>query len=188
MRIRTSLAILLALSVVACGGGSATSSGGGEGETTSGQETAGELEGFDSEGFESTDPSVDHGTGSARELIGINPPPQPWDSMSESDQEMYMVSTVLPIHAEMFREYDAERYAAFECTTCHGDDAEAEHYEMPSRFLPPLPAEGTAAWTQAQARNPRAWTFMTDHVMPTIRTQIGESEMTCFTCHPHAGG
>lgn len=184
MRIRTSIAILLALSLAACGGGGATTA---EGEATTGQETASESEGFDSEGFEEAGPSIDHGTQSARELLGVNPPPEAWDSMSHADQEMYMVGYVLPIHAEMFREYDAARYTQMDCATCHGDDGPARSYEMPSRFLPPLPAEGSPQWTAAQQRNPAAWTFMVDHVLPTIRTQLGEEDLTCFSCHPHAG-
>jgi hypothetical protein len=189
MRIRTTLAVVLALATAACGGGSSSSgSGSGSGSGTSGQETASETEGFDTEGFESTEPTVDHGTQSARELLGVNPPPQPWESMSHEDQEMYMVAYVLPIHAEMFRAYDAEEFGGMDCATCHGDDGPARHYEMPSRYLPPLPAEGSPQWTAARERNPRAWTFMEEQVLPTIRTQLGEPEMTCFSCHPHAGG
>lgn len=184
MRIGTAISIVLALSLSACGGGGGTTPA--EGEGTAGQEIAGESEGFDTEGFEETGPTVDHGTQSARELLGVNPPPQPWDTMSGEDQVMYMVGYVLPIHAEMFREYDPERYAQMECATCHGDDGEARGYEMPSRYLPSLPAEGSPQWTAAQARNPRAWAFMAEQVLPTIRTQIGEQDLTCFTCHPHA--
>ncbi|MDQ3036025.1 MAG: hypothetical protein M3Y87_26720 [Myxococcota bacterium] len=185
MRVRL-VAIVSLLGLAACGGGSGTESGSGEG--SSGQESEAELEGFDMEGFESDEPTVDHGTGSARELLGIQGPEQPWESMSEADQEMYMVAYVLPIHAELFREHDAEEYSTFECTSCHGDDAEERDYEMPSRYLPSLPAEGTPAWEAARARKPEAWAFMTDQVLPTMRTQLGEPEMTCYACHARIGG
>lgn len=191
MRTRRPLVLLAALSLAACGGGGSQGSGeggGGEGQGSSGQEVAGESDGFDNEGFEEADPAVDHGTQSARELLGVNPPPTPFDDMSHEDQEMYMVAYVLPIHAEMFREYDGARYAQMECATCHGDDGAQRRYEMPSRFLPPLPAEGSPQWTAAQQRNPRAYAFMTDHVLPTIRTQLGEADLTCYSCHPRAGG
>jgi hypothetical protein len=169
----------------ACGGGR-----GGSGQESAGgeapAETAAELEGFDMEGFEERDPQIHHGTASARELLGVHPPPQPWDSMSRSEQEYYMVGYVLPIHAEMFREYDASRYARFECANCHGDDGRERNYEMPSRDLPALPAEGSPQWQQIQQRNPRGWTFMTEQVLPTIRIQLGEDHLTCFSCHPRA--
>lgn len=191
MRTRSQIALVVGLSLAGCGGGSSGSGsgpGGGEAEGTSGQEVAGESDGFDTEGFQPAEPEVDHGSQSARELLGVNPPPTPFDSMSREDQEMYMVAYVLPIHAEMFREYDGARYAQMECATCHGDDGAERGYEMPSRFLPPLPAEGTPQWAAQQQRNPRAFAFMTDHVLPTIRTQIGEQDLTCYSCHPRAGG
>ncbi len=189
MRIRTSLAILLGMSLAACGGGGGSGSGEGDG-TTGGEtpppESEAELEGFDSEGFEATEPGDEHGGGSARELIGVSAPATPFAQMSRTEQEYYMVGFVQPIHAEMFREYSATRYADFSCATCHGDDAQEHNYEMPSRYLPPLAAEGTPAWTAASQRNVAGWAFMTDHVLPTIRTQLADPAATCFTCHPHA--
>lgn len=191
---RTWLPLALALApcaivVSGCGGGGAAgATGSGEQAATSGQETASELEGFDTEGFGPAEPTVDHGTQSARALLGVNPPPQPFDSMSRADQEMYMVAYVLPIHAELFREYDAQRYAAMDCATCHGDDGAERGYQMPSRYLPPLPAANTPAWARAEQRNPRAFQFMAEQVLPTIRTQLGEQDIDCFTCHPQAGG
>lgn len=185
MRVRA-LAIVSLLALGACGGGGG-GSGTQEGEaSSSGQESAAELEGFDTEGFEDTEPTVDHGQGSARELLGINPPPEPWDSMSHADQEMYMVAYVLPIHAEIFAEHDPEEYGGgrFVCETCHGDDGQQRNWEMPSRSLPPLPPEGSERWNAAAARDPEAWRFMVEVVTPTMRTQLGQPEMTCFGCHP----
>lgn len=187
MRVRSLIAIVSMLALGACGGGGGESSGGAGGEgSTSGQETAAELEGFDTEGFEDTEPTVDHGQGSARELLGINPPPEPWESMSHADQEMYMVAYVLPIHAEIFAEHDAEEYGngRFVCETCHGDDGQQRNWEMPSRSLPPLPPEGSERWNAAAQRDPESWRFMTEVVTPTMRTQLGQPELTCFACHP----
>jgi hypothetical protein len=191
MKRARSFVSFLCIAVVACGGGGGQTTSGGAGEGGGGESpppvTDAEMEGFDTEGFEHTDPSgVQHGSGSARELIGVHSPPQPWDSMSQADQEYWMVGNVMPIHAEMFRGYDAQRYATFECATCHGDDAEERHYEMPSRFLPPLPEPNTPGWTRMQERNPRGVQFMVEEVTPTIRTQVGQPEFGCFGCHPHA--
>jgi hypothetical protein len=184
---RSLIAIISSLALGACGGGGG-SGGGAEGGASSGQETASELDGFDTEGFDATEPVVDHGQGSARELLGIQPPPEPWASMSYADREMHMVAYVLPIHAELFSQYDAAEYARFDCASCHGDDGPARRYQMPSRSLPPLPPEGSPRWAQASQRNPRAWAFMVDEVLPTMRTQLGQPELTCFSCHPRAGG
>jgi hypothetical protein len=180
----------------ACPSGSSGDSSAEPAEGSAGHEATGEMDGFDTEGFEESQPTIDHGRGSARELLGVNPPPQPWASMSHADQEMYMVGYVLPIHAEIFHEHDAERYAQFECATCHGDDGAERNYEMPSRYLPALPRQGTRAWTQMQERNPEAYRFMAEQVTPTMRTQLGLPEFNprtgrgfgCFGCHPQAGG
>lgn len=184
---RLGVVAFVSLVLAACGGGGS----GAESETasgTSGQESEAELEGFDMEGFESTEPTIDHGTGSARELLGIQGPEQPWESMSHADQEMYMVAYVLPIHAELFKEHDAEEYSQFDCASCHGDDGPARNYAMPSRYLPSLPAEGSPQWNAARARNPGAWTFMEEQVLPVMRTQLGQPEMTCYACHQRIGG
>ena len=195
MRARSFVLLLLSVAVgpaalVACGGGSGSGSGSGSG-TTSAQVTSGETEGFDMEGFEEGEPTVDHGSQSARATIGINAPPTPFDEMSREDQEYWMAGQVLPIANEMFHEYDAARYNNVTCALCHGDDGMARGYEMPSQYLPRLPQPGTAAWTAARERNPRAWEFMETQVLPTVATQIGEPPNAastgegfgCFECH-----
>jgi hypothetical protein len=149
--------------------------------------------GASSSGFAESEPTIDHGTQSAHALIGVNPPPIPWHDMSQDDREMYMVGTILPISAESFRGYSAERFAQFECANCHGDDAAARNYEMPSRSLPPLAAPGTPGW-QRMSEGP-AYTFMNDVVVPEMATMLGEDRYDaqhpngfgCFDCHPHAG-
>jgi hypothetical protein len=192
---RRSLAFVSIVVLLGCGG-STTSSTTGGGPSGSGSETpvvAGEDEGFEDEGFTEAEPSVDHGTQSAHALIGVNPPPVPWHDMSQDDREMYMVGTILPISAESFRGYDAERFAQFECANCHGDDAAERGYDMPSRSLPPLAAPGTPQWEQ-MTHGP-AYTFMNDVVVPEMAIMLGEERMDaehprgfgCFDCHPHAG-
>lgn len=186
------LVIACALGGLGCGGGGGSSEGGGSGgqQASGGGEVAGETEGFDMEGFENEgDPQVDHGTQSARELLGVHPPPTDFDEMSHDDQVYWMVSNVLPIAAEDFRGYDAERFGTTTCALCHGDNAEEVHYEMPSPQLPRLPAPGSPQWTQMQGGP--AYAFMNDVVTPTMATLIGEERYSqehpdgfgCFGCH-----
>lgn len=173
------------------GGGSSQGSGSGGGEQASGGgEVAGESEGFDMEGFEDTGaPQLDHGSRSARELLGVHPPPSDFDAMSYDDQVYWMVSNVLPIAAEDFRTYDAERFPNMGCEGCHGDNAEAVRYQMPSAQLPRLPAPGSPQWTQME-QSP-GFRFMADTVTPTMATLIGEEQYSaqhtdgfgCFGCH-----
>jgi hypothetical protein len=193
---RRSLALVSIVVLLGCGGGAASSSSGSGTGTGSGSETpvaTGEDEGFEDDGFSESEPTIDHGSQSAHELIGVHAPATPFEDMSHDDQEMYMVGTVLPLSAESFRGYDAERFAAFECANCHGDDAAERHYEMPSRSLPPLAAPGSPQWQQ-MSQGP-AFTFMNDVVVPETATLLGEDRMDaahpngfgCFDCHPHAG-
>jgi hypothetical protein len=192
MRSIVSVAIVLALA--ACGGSSSTGSGSGGGGGTTGSETpvvSGEDEGFDDDGADG-EAVIDHGSQSPHELIGVHPPPTPWDSMSAEEREWYMVGVFLPIEGESFAHYDAERFSRFECENCHGDDARANHFAMPSRSLPPLAAPGTPQWEQ-MSHGP-AFAFMHDTVVPECATMLGEQPVSaenpngfgCFNCHPHA--
>lgn len=184
------LTFVLALAgAVGCGGGTAQSSGS-ESNGTSGQEVAGENEGFDNEGFDSTgDPQIQHGTASARELLGVHPPATPWHDMTHEQQVDWMVSNVLPIAAEDFAHYDADRYSAVTCATCHGQNAAAVDYELPTTEIPALPTPGTPNW-ERMSQTP-AFTFMHDVVTPTMATLVGEepynpatnSGFGCFECH-----
>lgn len=140
----------------------------------------------------SVTPTVEH-RGSARELLGVQPPPKPWAEMTRDEREMHMVANVLPIAAESFGGYDASRYAQFQCTSCHGDDAEAVHYALPTRFLPRLPAPGSEAWN-TMAASP-AFRFMAEHVVPDTARMIGQEPYNpathqgfgCFGCHMGSG-
>lgn len=185
------LTFVLALAgAVGCGGGNSQSgSSESNGQGSSGQEVAGENEGFDNEGFDNTgDPQVQH-AGNARELLGVHAPPSPWDDMTHEAQEEWMVGQVLPIAAQDFATYDADRYSAVTCATCHGSNAEAVHYEMPTSQLPPLPTPGSPDW-ERMSHTP-AFTFMHEVVTPTMAAQLGEepyntatnSGFGCFGCH-----
>ena len=179
----------LSVGAAGCGGGGSQQETGGGEQASGGGEVAGESEGFDMEGFEEGDPEVNHGSQSARELLGVHPPPTPFDQMTHDDQVYWMVSNVLPIAAEDFRGYDAERFGTSTCALCHGDNAEEVHYEMPSAQLPRLPAPGSPQWTQMQSSP--AYAFMNDVVTPTMATLIGEERYSqehqdgfgCFGCH-----
>ena len=184
------LSLVLALAgAVGCGGGNAQTHGS-ESNGSSGQEVAGENEGFDNEGFENTgDPQLQHGTASARELLGVHAPATPWHDMTHDQRVDWMVSNVLPIAAEDFSHYDADRYSSVTCETCHGSNAAAVEYELPTTQLPVLPRPGTPDW-ERMSQTP-VFTFMHDVVTPTMATLVGEelynpatnSGFGCFECH-----
>ncbi len=176
-----------ALVVVGCGGASASGAAGG---SSAGGEVAGESEGFDMEGFgEGAEPEVHHGTASARELLGVTSPPVPFDELGYREQADWMIGHVLPIAAEDFGHYDPDRFTDVTCALCHGDDAEARGYAMPSPSLRRLPSPGSADWDRLATTD--AYAFMHDVVTPTMATLLGRDVASaehpdgfgCFGCH-----
>lgn len=165
--------LIASLALGACGGGSATSE---PQEDTTDATTGGEET-----------PPVVHGRQSARELLGINPPEQPWSTMSHQDREMDMIGRFLPIMTEIFQEHDAGQFASFGCESCHGTDMRERSFEMPSTQLPPVPVAGTPAYQQMAQANPDVTRFMEEEVTPTMQTLLGMgATFTCNGCHPSA--
>ncbi len=198
---RSMMAVSLVLALAACGGGSGSSGSGSGSGSSSGSETpvaTGEDEGFDDDmGAGEGDSTIDHGSQSPHQLIGVHPPPQSWESMTAEEREWYMIGVFLPIEAESFAQWaessgQGARFAQFECENCHGEDGRESHFAMPSRSLMALPAPGSPQWEQ-MSHGP-AYTFMHDVVVPECATMLGEQPYSpehqdgfgCFDCHPHA--
>ncbi|MCS6857633.1 MAG: hypothetical protein NZM37_07975 [Sandaracinaceae bacterium] len=147
---------------------------------------ASETEGF--EDFGATEGTSEE-KASARALLGVRPPPKPFDQMSEEEQLNWMIGYVMPIAAEDFKAYDPERYASVSCELCHGPEPEKEHYRMPNPALPQLPKPGSPDWERMEKG--RAFAFMRDVVTPTIATLVGKERWSpevpngfgCFDCH-----
>jgi len=120
--------------------------------------------------------------------------PKPWEEMSKEEKGRFMGESVLPYMKELFAEYDAEAFGTMNCATCHGPDMQARGFEMPAPSLPPLHPSGTPEQRQMVEDHPRMVRFMFNHVVPAMRTMIGEAEydaetgegFSCYFCHPHA--
>ena len=197
---RSILSVGIVLALAACGGSSSGSGSGSGSSTGSGSETpvaSGEDEGFDDMGATDGAAVIDHGSQSPHELIGVHAPSTPWANMSAEERNDYMIGVVLPIEAESFAHWaqssgQGDRFAQFECENCHGDDAEAHHFAMPSRSLLALAAPGSPQWEQ-MSHGP-AFAFMHETVVPEVATMLGvqpysaehQDGFGCFGCHPHA--
>ncbi|MFW6050108.1 MAG: hypothetical protein ACODAU_02970 [Myxococcota bacterium] len=129
---------------------------------------------------------------SAIEVMGISGPEQPWAEMSMDEREFYMIGKVLPITMEIFQEFDALAFEEFGCESCHGDDAEAREFAMPTRSLPPVPAPDTEEWAAMEKDQPRMVRFMREKVTPVTATLLGLEAFDpetgrgfgCNDCHP----
>lgn len=181
-----SLIAVLGGSVWACGG---SSDGGGDesGEQASSGGEDGDLDDDLDEGFDEGPGDSTEGHQSARELLGINPPEQPWHDMSHADREMDMVGRFHPIFREFFVEHDAEEFAEFGCADCHGPDMAETHFEMPSAHLPPIPAADSAEYAALREAHAGMMRFMEEDVTPAMQTMLGEPDFSCNGCHPTGG-
>jgi len=113
--------------------------------------------------------------------------PGPYADMDFDQRVEYMEEVVLPEMAQAFWDYDPVEYEDFSCESCHGENAEADEYEMPSGIAPlrfPTPADATE-WE----RDTREW--MDDFVKPRMAELTDQEEwaqnnpdgMRCTSCH-----
>lgn len=174
--------LLLALSAsLACGGDAEVESV----ETT---ETVEPTEGAEA------DPDPSTSGVRTRDPSEIPVAPAPWEEMTKEQKGQFMGEEVLPYMKELFAEYDAEEFGDMNCATCHGPDMQERGFEMPSPSLPPLHPSGTPEQRQMVEEHPTMVRFMFNHVVPAMRTMIGEEEydaetgegFSCYFCHPHA--
>jgi hypothetical protein len=129
-----------------------------------------------------------------REPHEIPRAPGVWEEMSQDEKGRFMAEAVVPYMRELFREYDPEAYASFGCATCHGPDMSARGFAMPSTGLLALHPSGSDEQRAVVAEQPRMTRFMFNHVVPAMRTMLGQPELdpatgegfSCYTCHPHA--
>lgn len=156
---------LLALPfVVACGGGSASTT----------------------DPAPVSDPAPEPSAGSEDPAA---PPAEPvaWADMTPEQRGAFMRETVVPQMRTLFQEHDAERFAEFGCSTCHGENARDVGFEMPNG-LAPLRQADMGGMFRSDAAMPR---FMIDTVWPRMAELLGEGTFdvqtgegfSCFDCH-----
>ena len=102
-----------------------------------------------------------------------------FDDMAPAEKLKFMKEVVAPEMAKTFQAFNAEHYAEFGCTTCHGPGAKDGNFEMPTDSLPKLPDD----MAPLMAEKPDVMKFMAETVKPQMAKLIGESEFGCFDCH-----
>jgi len=110
-----------------------------------------------------------------------------FDDMPPAEQLKYMKEVVAPQMAKTFQAFDAEHFAEFGCSNCHGPGAKDGVFEMPSEALPKLPADPTPVFDE----KPEVAKFMAEQVSPQMAKLLGEepfnpetgSGFGCFDCH-----
>ena len=121
---------------------------------------------------------------SAMEAMGLTPPDAPWEQMSVSDREFYMIGKVNPIMQELFAGHDTEEYGEFDCVDCHGEEMREIDFKMPAPSMYIVPPEGTPGHRGMLSTFPEAVKFMQDVVTPGMGKLLGIENFTCAGCHP----
>lgn len=108
-----------------------------------------------------------------------------WDKLPHDDKVKVMKTKVMPAMKTAFQNYDAKKYAGFNCKTCHGKDAQKNKFKMPNAELPKLDFAALKA-----GKNKKAAEFMAKTVKPEMAKILGMPEMTetndgfgCLDCH-----
>lgn len=123
-------------------------------------------------------------------------PPKPtvWNDMNADQRMAYMKDVVLPESKKIFVAFDAQRYANFDCVTCHGQGVEDGSYELPNNEMKPLPnsEEAFVAWIQKEPEMGKFAGFMAQEVEPLMGKLLsktvfdpatGKGEISCTLCH-----
>lgn len=119
-------------------------------------------------------------------------PSQPWAELNFEERKAHMQDAVVPVMTPLFLAHDEVRYANFGCRTCHGPDARALNYAMPSPSLRTLYPSGSREQIETVEQHRAMAVFMFQRVTPTMRNLLGAPTydaatgegFTCFYCHP----
>jgi hypothetical protein len=120
-------------------------------------------------------------------LDSLGSPGLSWAEKSEEQRMGFMAGWVTPRTHQMFAEHDSSFKDGFSCDTCHGENAEALDYEMPSPDLYALPRENTLQ--ESIEYDPEMTQFMQNTLTPQITAMFNQGEgrrakVDCFSCHP----
>jgi hypothetical protein len=109
--------------------------------------------------------------------------PGAWEEMSFEERKKFMRELILPTVAPMFHDFDAQRFAAVSCKTCHGSGAQAGDFALPSPDVPALNSE--ALKNPSEELKPIV-EFMRNVLKPAVSELLGKREtaaLRCNTCH-----
>ncbi len=107
-----------------------------------------------------------------------------FEDMSSPEKMEHMKKVIVPEMAKVFKEFDAEEFGKFGCSTCHGPGAKDGNFEMPNKSLPKLDKE-------EMDHHPEMTKFMMEKVTPKMAELLGEEPFNpethegfgCMECH-----
>lgn len=121
-------------------------------------------------------------------------PAKPWATLSQAERKAHMNEHVVPVMEAHFKRHDPERYAAFSCETCHGQDMVARNFKMPNPSLLALHPTGSDEQHKMVETYPEMVKLMFNHVLPDMQASLGveaydtatKTGFSCYACHPAA--
>ena len=111
-----------------------------------------------------------------------------WADMNHDERMAHMSTVVLPKMKALFQGFDPERFADFDCQTCHRDSGS---FKMPNPELPTLVEKGF--YRKHRKENPEITRFMWKEVEPAMGEALGQTWgprgfVHCGLCHGSSGG
>lgn len=104
--------------------------------------------------------------------------PNRWASLDFTERHARMTWVLLPTLSRKLWAFERKEYPTLACATCHGRDAEARGFAMPSA-LPPLDPAHMPDADEPMVR------FMRDVIVPTTdRLLEAGGTIDCWSCHP----
>ncbi len=116
-------------------------------------------------------------------------PDVPFDQLDQDQRAQFMKEKVVPAMKPVFQNHDPKAYADFGCKTCHGKEADKEHFDMPNADLPKIGK--TTDWSKFKKEDVE---WMKNDVKPAMAKIMNEPEWSpenpkgfgCLECHPSA--
>ncbi len=118
------------------------------------------------------------------------PGPGEWDKWSHDQKLAYMKSTVMGKEKALFSGYDSGKYGDMKCKTCHGAGAAEGKFKMPNPELPKLDLS-PEGFKKLAKKSPKMLDFMSKQVVPQTAALLGEQPYDpktkigfgCLECH-----
>ncbi len=123
-------------------------------------------------------------------ISGVDEPALTWSEMDPTARGTYMMNTVMPEMTELFQGFNAEYFAEFDCSSCHGENAQAVGFQMPNGLTPLDPAALPQMFGSDdpvhQFMVQEAWPRMAELLdYPLFDPETGQG-FSCFGCHEMA--
>jgi hypothetical protein len=112
-----------------------------------------------------------------------------WAEMNFEQRKAHMRQAVVAPAAELFKSWRPEKYPDADCRLCHGPDAEAKKFNMPTGHLPRL--SGALLLGPEFAAHPDTTRLKLNRLVPLMADALGVRSFSlitrrgfgCYSCH-----